>query len=95
MLLSLAVVPVLRARLNEKFARGAENQSLLVETITGIQTVKASALEPADGAPLGQAAGSLCVGQLQNPNLATWAHEGVNLIGKLVNAATLWFGASW
>ncbi|MEY2860684.1 MAG: hypothetical protein RL392_1142 [Pseudomonadota bacterium] len=26
-------------------------------------------------------------------NLATLAHEGVNLIGKLVNAATLWFGA--
>ena len=26
-------------------------------------------------------------------NLATVAHEGVNLIGKLVNAATLWYGA--
>ena len=26
-------------------------------------------------------------------NLASWAHEGVNLIGKLVNAATLWYGA--
>lgn len=45
--LSLLVVPVLRGLLNEKFARGAENQSLLVETITGIQTVKAGALEPA------------------------------------------------
>ncbi len=45
--LSVLVVPVLRGRLNEKFARGAENQALLVETITGIQTVKANALEPA------------------------------------------------
>jgi ATP-binding cassette, subfamily B, bacterial HlyB/CyaB len=45
-LISLALVPILRARLDEKFARGAENQSLLVETVTGIQTVKASALEP-------------------------------------------------
>ena len=44
--LSLAVVPLLRRRLDEKFARGAENQALLVETVTGIQTVKASALEP-------------------------------------------------
>ena len=44
--LSLLLVPMLRARLNEKFARGPENQALLVETITGIQTVKASALEP-------------------------------------------------
>ncbi len=40
-------MPILRARLNEKFARGAENQALLVETVTGFQTVKASALEPA------------------------------------------------
>jgi ABC transporter transmembrane region/Haemolysin-type calcium binding protein related domain/Peptidase C39 family len=45
--LSLLVVPVLRARLNEKFARGAENQALLVESVTGIQTVRANALEPA------------------------------------------------
>jgi ABC-type multidrug transport system fused ATPase/permease subunit len=44
--LSLAVVPLLRRRLDEKFARGAANQALLVEAITGIQTVKASALEP-------------------------------------------------
>lgn len=46
-LLSATLMPVLRARLNEKFARGAENQALLVETVTGIQTVKANALEPA------------------------------------------------
>jgi len=44
--LSLLVVPVLRRRLDEKFARGAENQALLVESITGVQTVKAGALEP-------------------------------------------------
>jgi Ca2+-binding RTX toxin-like protein len=44
--LSLLVVPILRKRLDEKFARGAENQALLVETVTGIQTVKAGALEP-------------------------------------------------
>ena len=48
-LVSVSVVPVLRARLNEKFARSAENQALLVETVTGIQTVKATALEPAFG----------------------------------------------
>jgi subfamily B ATP-binding cassette protein HlyB/CyaB len=45
--LSLVLVPILRVRLNEKFARGAENQALLVEAVTGIQTVKANALEPA------------------------------------------------
>ena len=46
MVLSLAFTPTLRARLNEKFNRGAENQSFLVETISGVETVKASAVEP-------------------------------------------------
>ncbi|MBI3574566.1 MAG: type I secretion system permease/ATPase, partial [Gammaproteobacteria bacterium] len=45
--LSVSVTPVFRARLNEKFNRGAENQSFLVETINGIETVKAMAVEPA------------------------------------------------
>ena len=34
------------ARLNERFNRGAENQALLVETVSGVQTVKAMAVEP-------------------------------------------------
>jgi subfamily B ATP-binding cassette protein HlyB/CyaB len=92
-LLSLAVVPVLRVRLNEKFARGAENQSLLVETITGIQTVKANALEPAMARRWDNQLAAYVSASFKTQNLATWAHEGINLIGKIVNAATLWYGA--
>jgi subfamily B ATP-binding cassette protein HlyB/CyaB len=44
--LTLLIRPLMRLRLEEKFDRGAENQSYLVETVTGIQTVKAMALEP-------------------------------------------------
>jgi len=44
--LSLVMRPMLRERLGEKFDRGAENQSYLVEAVTGVQTVKAMALEP-------------------------------------------------
>jgi subfamily B ATP-binding cassette protein HlyB/CyaB len=91
--LSLAVVPLLRQRLDVKFARGAENQSLLVETITGIQTVKASALEPSFGQRWDKQLAAYVSASFKTQNLATWAHEGVNLIGKLVNAATLWYGA--
>lgn len=91
--LSLAVVPILRQRLDVKFARGAENQSMLVETITGIQTVKASALEPSFGKRWDNQLAAYVSASFKTQNLATWAHEGVNLIGKLVNAATLWYGA--
>jgi subfamily B ATP-binding cassette protein HlyB/CyaB len=44
--ISMFITPPLRARLDEKFKRGAENQSFLVETVTGIGTLKAMAVEP-------------------------------------------------
>ncbi|HSX79187.1 MAG TPA: ABC transporter transmembrane domain-containing protein [Candidatus Saccharimonadia bacterium] len=42
-----AVTPIIRARLRERFDRGAENYAFLVEVINGIETVKAMAVEPA------------------------------------------------
>jgi subfamily B ATP-binding cassette protein HlyB/CyaB len=92
-LLSVLIVPVLRARLNEKFARGAENQALLVETVTGIQTVKASALEPAIGRRWDAQLAAYVSASLRTQTLASYGHEGVNLIGKLVSAVMLWYGA--
>ncbi len=91
--LSLAVVPVLRARLDLKFARGAENQALLVETVSAIQTVKASALEPAFARRWDNQLAAYVSAGFKTQNLASMAHEGINLIGKLINAATLWYGA--
>ena len=91
--LSLAVVPVIKRRLDAKFARGAENQSMLVETVAGIQTVKASALEPSFGRRWDAQLAAYVSASLKTQNLASWAHEGIGLIGKLVNAATLWYGA--
>lgn len=91
--LSLAVVPVLRKRLDTKFARSAENQAMLVETVTGIQTVKATALEPAFARRWDKQLAAYVSASFKTQNLASVAHEGVNLIGKLVNAATLWYGA--
>jgi len=91
--LSLLIVPVLRGRLNEKFARSAENQSLLVETVTGIQTVKASALEPQMARRWDEQLAAYVAASFKTQTLAQFGNEGVNLIGKLVNAATLWWGA--
>lgn len=44
--LSAFVTPILRHRLDERFNRGADAQSYLVEAVTGVQTVKSFALEP-------------------------------------------------
>ncbi|HKB54256.1 MAG TPA: type I secretion system permease/ATPase, partial [Ramlibacter sp.] len=91
--LTLAVVPLLRRRLDQKFARGAENQALLVETVTGIQTVKAAALEPAFGRHWDKQLAAYVSASFRTQNMAAWSHECVNLIGKLVNALLLWWGA--
>ncbi|WOB11035.1 type I secretion system permease/ATPase [Piscinibacter gummiphilus] len=91
--LSVILVPILRARLDEKFARGAENQALLVEAVTGIQTVKASALEPATAKRWDDQLAAYVSASFKTSTLASYGHEGINLIGKLVGAATLWYGA--
>lgn len=44
--LTLIATPILRNWLNETFNRSADSQSFLVETITGIHSVKAHAAEP-------------------------------------------------
>ncbi|MBV6625046.1 MAG: peptidase domain-containing ABC transporter, partial [Rivularia sp. (in: Bacteria)] len=45
--LTLTATPILRKWLNETFNRSADSQSFLVETVTGIHSVKAHAAEPA------------------------------------------------
>ncbi|QDL10459.1 type I secretion system permease/ATPase [Brasilonema octagenarum UFV-E1] len=45
--LTVVATPILRNWLNETFNRSADSQSFLVETITGIHSVKAHAAEPA------------------------------------------------
>ncbi len=91
--ISAFVVPILRSRLDVKFARGAENQAMLVETVTGIQTVKAGALEPSMGQRWDEQLAAYVSASFKTQNLASWAHEAINLTGKLVSAATLWYGA--
>ena len=44
--ISAGATPLFRRRLDEKFHRGAENQAFLVESVTGVETLKAMAVEP-------------------------------------------------
>ena len=45
-LVSVAITPGLRRRVEEKFRRGAANQAFLVEAITGVETLKSMSVEP-------------------------------------------------
>lgn len=93
-LISFVLTPILRNRLNEKFNRGAEGQSLLVETISGIDTVKAMAVEPRWQEKWEvQLARYVSAGLAAN-NIGMLAGGGVNLVSKLVTVIIMWLGAS-
>jgi subfamily B ATP-binding cassette protein HlyB/CyaB len=91
--ISAGLTPLFRRRLDEKFRRGAENQAFLVESVTGIETLKSMAVEPQmqrrwEEQLAGYVASSFRVVSLNNV-----ASEAVQLINKLVAATTLYLGA--
>lgn len=91
--ISVLVTPSLRARLDEKFKRGAENQAFLVETVTGIGTLKAMAVEPRMRDKWEkQFAGYTQVG-FGVTVLANWGSNAIQLVSKLTTVAILYFGA--
>ena len=92
-LLSLSITPLLRARLHEKFNRGAENQAFLVEAINGIDTVKAMAVEPQMTRRWDNQLAAYVSASFKTTVIGTLTNEGVSLIGKLVTVVTLWLGA--
>ena len=91
--ISAFATPLFRARLDEKFRRGAENQAFLVESVAGVETLKAMAVEPQmqrrwEEQLAGYVAASFRVLQLGNT-----ASQSVQLVSKLVTAGVLYFGA--
>jgi subfamily B ATP-binding cassette protein HlyB/CyaB len=92
--LSLIFTPILRQRLNEKFNRSAENQSFLVETLSGIETVKALAVEPRWQQKWDKQLASYVSAGLSTTNIAMVASGSVTLVSKLVTAAIMWVGAT-
>ncbi|WP_311197151.1 type I secretion system permease/ATPase [Pseudomonas sp. GCEP-101] len=91
--LSLLITPLLRARVQESFSRGAENQAFLVESINGIDTLKSMAVEPQVTRKWDNQLAAYVSASFKTQTLSTFANEGVSLIGKLVTVATLWLGA--
>ncbi len=93
-LVSVLVTKPLRARLEEKFARGAENQSFLVESVTGVQTLKSMAVEPRMQRHWeDKLAGYVQAGFKANM-LGNIGSQTVQFISKITTAITLYMGAT-
>lgn len=92
-LISLAVLPGLRRRVDEQFRRHAENQSFLVESVTGIETLKAMAVEPQmQNQWEKQLAGYVGAG-FSAAMLGNYGSQAIQLVSKLTTVAILFYGA--
>jgi subfamily B ATP-binding cassette protein HlyB/CyaB len=91
--LSAGVTPLFRRRLEEKFDRGAENQAFLVEGVSGIQTLKAMAIEPQMQRRWEEQLAGYVNSSFRVLSLGNWASQSVQFISKIVTALTLYFGA--
>lgn len=90
---SLLVTGPIRRRLEEKFERGSANNALLVESVSGMQTIKASAIEPLWQDRWERQLASYSAANQRVINLANSSTQAVQLISKLSFAAILFFGA--
>ena len=91
--ISAAVTPLLRRRLSEKFQRGAENQAFLVESVTGIETLKAMAVEPQMQRRWEEQLAGYVTASFQVQSLGNTANQLVQFVSKAVTASILYFGA--
>jgi len=91
--LTFFVTPTLRKRIEEKFHRGAENQAFLVENINGIETVKASAIEPQMRRRWEEQLAAYVKASFKATNLNNIASQTAQVISKITMALTLYFGA--
>jgi subfamily B ATP-binding cassette protein HlyB/CyaB len=93
LLLSVLVTPILRARVNEKFNRGAENQAFLVESVNGVETLKAMAIEPQMQHRWEEQLAAYVHASFKAANLGNIASQVAGLINKVVIVLILWVGA--
>ncbi len=91
--LSVAITPELRRRVEERFYRGATNQAFLVESVSGAETLKAMAVEPQMRARWDENLAAFVKSSFRTIMLGAAGSQIVVLINKITMALILWFGA--
>lgn len=92
-MISAAINPTLRTRLNEKFARSADNQAFLVEAVSSAETVKSMAVEPQFIRRWDDQLSAYVAAGFRVSSLGNLGQQLIQFIGKLVTLLTLFFGA--
>jgi len=92
-LIAILVRPALRDKIKEKFNRNAESQQMLVESIVGAQTVKASAIEPVMQTQWEEKLAAYVSSSFDAGLLGAGGQSAVQYVSKIASAALLLFGA--
>ena len=92
-LLSVLATPVFHTKLEEKFKKYSENQSFLVESVSGIETIKAMAVEPQMQRRWDDQFASYIAASFDVATFGNIITQCTNLVSRLTTVAILFFGA--
>jgi len=85
--------PSLQARMKEKFEKGALSTQFLVESIVGIQTVKAMAVEPVLRSQWEERLAAYVKSSFDALSVANTGQNAIQFVTKVTTALVLYFGA--
>jgi ATP-binding cassette, subfamily B, bacterial HlyB/CyaB len=91
--IAFLIRPILRERINERFNTGAASQQFLVESVFGIQTLKAAAVEPMLRNEWEDRLAAYVKTSFQAVMLSNLGQNAIQYVNKATTAAVLFFGA--
>jgi subfamily B ATP-binding cassette protein HlyB/CyaB len=92
-IIAALIRPFLREKITQKFNRGAESQQFLVEAVVGIQTIKASAIEPMMQVGWEERLAAYVKTSFEATQLAALGQNAIQYVSALTSAGIIWFGA--
>lgn len=93
LIIAALIRPSLRRRINERFNRGAESQQFLVESVVGMHTLKAAAVEPILRSQWEERLAAFVKTSFQAVMLANIGQNAIQYVSKVTFALVLYFGA--
>jgi subfamily B ATP-binding cassette protein HlyB/CyaB len=91
--IATVIRPLLRARVKERFYTGARSNTFLIETVAGVQTVKASAIEPVLRSQWEERLAAYVRSSFEMVMVAALGQNSIQYINKVVTAIVLFLGA--
>lgn len=90
---SYIVSPLLRKKLEDKFALGADNQAFLVETVGAMETLKSQAVEASWQRRWEERLVRFAVSSFESGHTGNWTNQLTNLASKALTVILLGVGA--